>query len=98
MTKAALRSLVRVAAAELAHDNVRVNAVSPGPVQTPIFGKMGQSPEQLQQMGEQLTGLIPQHRFAAADEIAGVVTFLASESASYITGVEIAADGGLTQV
>lgn len=98
MTKAALRSLVRVSAAELASVNVRVNAVSPGPVQTPIFGKMGQSPEQLRDLATQMTSLIPQRRFAEADEIASVVTFLASEDASYITGVEIAADGGLTQV
>jgi NAD(P)-dependent dehydrogenase (short-subunit alcohol dehydrogenase family) len=98
MTKAALRSLVRVAAAELASLNVRVNAVSPGPVQTPIFSKMDMTIEQQQQQAAYLLSLVPMKRFASASEIASVVAFLASENASYITGVEIAADGGLTQV
>jgi NAD(P)-dependent dehydrogenase (short-subunit alcohol dehydrogenase family) len=97
-TKAALRSLVRVAAAELADLGVRVNAVSPGPIETPLYGKLGLSPETVQGFAKELIGRVPMKRFGTADEVAKAVLFLASDDASFMTGEEIVLDGGMTRV
>lgn len=97
-TKAALRSYVRVWAAELAERGVRVNAVSPGPIETPIYAKMGMPPAQLDAFGQQIVSSVPLGRFGTPQEIAEAVRFLASPAASYINGVELAVDGGFTQV
>ncbi len=97
-TKAALRSIVRVSAAELAGNKIRVNSIAPGLVETPIYGKLGMGPAELEQFSQGMVGQVPLARFANSDEIASVAAFLASADASYITGSEIAADGGLAQV
>ncbi|HWJ20394.1 MAG TPA: SDR family oxidoreductase [Geobacterales bacterium] len=97
-SKAAARSLVRVLAAEFASRGVRVNAISPGPIETPIFGKLGLPDEQLQSIAGGLIQKIPLGRFGHADEIAKAVLFLASDNASFITGVELVADGGWTEI
>jgi NAD(P)-dependent dehydrogenase (short-subunit alcohol dehydrogenase family) len=97
-TKAALRSLTRTLAAELTSRNIRVNAVSPGSIDTPIVTKLGLTEEQLQEMGKAVLQKIPAGRFGSSDEVASVVTFLASSDASYITGSEIAVDGGRLQL
>jgi NAD(P)-dependent dehydrogenase (short-subunit alcohol dehydrogenase family) len=97
-TKAALRSLTRTLASELLPRNIRVNAVSPGVIETPLFSKLGLPEETVAEIGKGLLAQIPQKRFGTAEEIAKVVVFLASTDASYITGVELAVDGGRTQL
>jgi NAD(P)-dependent dehydrogenase (short-subunit alcohol dehydrogenase family) len=93
-TKAALVSLTRTFAAELLPKGIRVNAVAPGPIETPSMGKLGMSEEQLQGLMEQLTSTIPMGRIGQADEIARAVLFLASDDASFMTGETITLDGG----
>jgi NAD(P)-dependent dehydrogenase (short-subunit alcohol dehydrogenase family) len=97
-TKAALRAVVRGAATELAARKIRVNAVSPGPIETPIFGKMGLSRNAADEFLKDAATRIPLGRIGAADEVAGTAVFLASADASFITGSEIAVDGGFAQV
>jgi NAD(P)-dependent dehydrogenase (short-subunit alcohol dehydrogenase family) len=96
--KAAARSLVRTAAREFAARGVRVNAVSPGPIATPIYGKLGFPQETLDGFAADLRARTPLGRFGAAEEVAGAVLYLASPGASYVTGAELAVDGGLAQV
>src|SRR4051812_18607424 len=98
MTKGALRSLVRVAAAELASRGIRVNAVCPGAIETPLWSKLGLPAEALKAAGEALTAQIPLGRWGRPEEVARAVLFLASTDAAYITGTELAVDGGLAQV
>ncbi len=97
-SKAALRSVVRVASAELAAQGIRVNAVSPGPIGTPFWGKIGLPDEVLQGAAEAITNQTALKRFGQPEEVAKAVLFLASNDASYITGHEIAVDGGINQV
>jgi len=97
-TKAALRSLARTAAAEFAGRNIRVNAVAPGPIATPIFGRTGLPQEAIDDFAKEIIQKVPLKRFGQPEEIAGVVAFLASSDASYITGVELNVDGGLGQL
>ncbi len=97
-TKAATRSMVRVLAAELAGRAIRVNAIAPGPINTPMFGKSGLPPEQLPAMKASFAAKVPLGRVAEPDEIARVALFLACGDSSYLTGAEIAADGGWTEV
>ncbi|MEO1272675.1 MAG: SDR family oxidoreductase [Myxococcota bacterium] len=97
-TKAALRSLVRTAASELAGQGIRVNAVSPGPVETPIYGKTGMPGEQLDAFATQIINKVPLGRFGTPDELAQVALFLVSDEASFVTGAEYVVDGGMTQV
>lgn len=97
-TKAALRSLARTAAAELVERNIRVNAVAPGPIVTPIFGRTGLPQQVIDDWAKDLVGKVPMKRFGQPEEVAGVVAFLASRDSSYVTGVEINVDGGLGQL
>lgn len=97
-SKAAVRSLTRTLAAELASRHIRVNAIAPGPIETPIFGRMGMPPEAVQQMVEGILQQSPMHRFGAANEVANVALFLASNQSSYLTGGEVCVDGGIGQL
>ncbi len=97
-TKGALRSFNRVLTAELAPRNIRVNSVAPGPIGTPIYGKMGMPEEAVAQMGESFAANVPLKRFGEPKEIAEAVLFLASDEASYVNGVELSIDGGLSQI
>jgi NAD(P)-dependent dehydrogenase (short-subunit alcohol dehydrogenase family) len=97
-TKAALRSLARTAAAELVGRGIRVNAVAPGPIVTPIFGRTGLSKEAFEEVAKEIVETVPMKRFGQPEEVAAVVAFLASQDASYITGVEINVDGGYGQI
>jgi len=97
-TKAALRSLARTTAAELAVRGIRVNAVAPGPIVTPIFVRTGLPQEAIDEFAKEIISKVPMKRFGQPEEVAGTVAFLASQDASYITGVEINVDGGLGQI
>ena len=97
-SKAALRSLARTLAEELIERGIRINAISPGPVSTPIYGKLGVPQEQLQEFASQLQQQIPMHRFAKSEEIAKAVLFLASEDSSFVLGEELVVDGGWTEL
>ncbi|WP_424192544.1 SDR family oxidoreductase [Ampullimonas aquatilis] len=93
-SKAAVRSLARSLSAELIGRGVRVNSISPGPIETPIFGKLGLPSEAVGQMAEQIKSGIPAGRFGQADEIAKLAVFLASDESSYIVGEDFLIDGG----
>jgi NAD(P)-dependent dehydrogenase (short-subunit alcohol dehydrogenase family) len=97
-TKAALRSLARTAAAELVGRGIRVNAVAPGPIVTPIFGRTGLPQQAIDEFAKEVVAKVPMKRFGQPEEVAGAVAFLASQDASYITGVEINVDGGAGQI
>lgn len=97
-TKAAVRSFARSFSAELAPKKIRVNSVNPGPVETPIFGKMGLNKEQAAGLSDQVTKHSPLGRFGRPGEIADAVVFLASDESSFMCGAELAVDGGLGQV
>ena len=97
-SKAAARSLARTLSAELAPKGIRVNAVSPGAIATPIYGKMGLPPEHLEQMAGQIQKQIPLGRFGQPEEIAAAVVFLASDDSSYCLGAELVVDGGMSQL
>ena len=94
-SKAALNSYTRTAATELAPRKIRINSVNPGPVFTPIFGKTGMSEDQLSGFAEAMQKRIPLKRFGQPEDIANLVSFLASDEASFITGSEYNIDGGI---
>jgi NAD(P)-dependent dehydrogenase (short-subunit alcohol dehydrogenase family) len=97
-TKAALRSFARTVAAELVARNIRVNTVAPGPIATPILSRTGLPKESVDEFLKKIVSKVPMKRLGQPEEVAGVVAFLASQDASYITGVEINVDGGLGQI
>jgi NAD(P)-dependent dehydrogenase (short-subunit alcohol dehydrogenase family) len=94
-SKAALNSYTKTSATELAPRKIRVNAINPGPVNTPIYGKTGMSEEQLGGMAETFQNRVPLKRFGEASEVAKLVSFLASDDSSYITGSEYNIGGGI---
>ncbi len=97
-SKAALRGLVRSLASELAPKNIRANVVSPGPIPTPGMDRLGLPAEQLEAVKDQFVSEVPLSRMGTVEDIANAITFLASEQAAYITGVELGVDGGHAQV
>ena len=97
-TKAAVRSFARTAANELKDRNIRVNAVAPGPISTPIFGRAGLTEEQIAGFKAGISDRVPMRRMGRPEEIANAVAFLASDDASYITGVELNVDGGMANL
>jgi len=94
-SKAALNSYTRTAATELSTRKIRVNSVNPGPVSTPIFAKTAMTEEQLNEFSSAVQNRIPLKRFGQPADIAKLVTFLASDDASFITGGEYNIDGGI---
>jgi NAD(P)-dependent dehydrogenase (short-subunit alcohol dehydrogenase family) len=94
-SKAAMHSLVKVAATELAPRGIRVNAVSPGPIDTPLFGKTGLDEAALQGFAAAMQHRIPLKRFGTSDEVAKLVVFLSGSEAGFITGAEYVIDGGV---
>jgi NAD(P)-dependent dehydrogenase (short-subunit alcohol dehydrogenase family) len=97
-SKAAVRSLARSISAELAARGIRVNVVSPGPISTPIYRKLGLSKEAVDAFATSIVAQVPLKRFGKPEEVAQTALFLASNASSYITGVELNVDGGLGQV
>ena len=97
-TKAAVRSFARGWTSDLKSRKIRVNSLSPGPIETPIFEKIGLTPAQMEQFATEITADVPLGRMGRSDEIAKTALFLASDDSSYITGVDLCVDGGLGQV
>jgi NAD(P)-dependent dehydrogenase (short-subunit alcohol dehydrogenase family) len=97
-TKAAVRSFARTWTSDLKGRKIRVNSLSPGPIETPIFGKMGLTEEQANGFKQALPGMVPLGRMGSDEEIAKAVLFLASDDGSYITGIDLVVDGGMSQV
>ncbi len=94
-TKAAVRSMVRTLAAELAPQGIRVNAISPGPIDTPVWDRIGVTKDQLK---KRTSSAVPMGRPGKPEEIAEALVFLASDESSFMTGSEIAIDGGRAQI
>ncbi|GCE29338.1 oxidoreductase [Dictyobacter alpinus] len=97
-TKAAVRSFARSWTLDLQARHIRVNAVSPGPVNTPGLSGLAPDEQQAEQMRNFLASTVPMGRLADPDEIAKVVVFLASDDSSFVTGIELFADGGQAQI
>lgn len=94
--KAALRSLVQSLSLELIGRGIRVNAISPGPIDTPGFGRWDIPQEAVQAIREEFTRKSPCKRFGTPDEVAKAALFLASDDSSYVVGAEIVVDGGFS--
>jgi len=92
--KAGLRSLARNLGAELVPRGIRVNCFSPGPIETPLFHRSGLAPEALPGIRQSIIDMVPMKRFGTPEEAADAVLFLAGDSASYITGIDLFVDGG----
>ncbi|MGV3522825.1 MAG: SDR family oxidoreductase [Candidatus Sericytochromatia bacterium] len=97
-TKAALRSFAKSVGAEVLPRGIRVNVVSPGPIETPIYDRLGLDSAQKSAFQQDMTQQVPMKRFGTAQEVAKTVRFLASDDASYISGAEILVDGGLVEL
>jgi len=95
-TKAAVVNMAKTMSADLAERGIRVNAVSPGPVETPIFGRAGISSEQSRQTKEWLQNQTLVKRMAEPEEIAEAVLYLSSDVSSFVIGTELVIDGGMT--
>jgi NAD(P)-dependent dehydrogenase (short-subunit alcohol dehydrogenase family) len=97
-TKAAVRSLARSWILDLKGRNIRINVVSPGPIETPGLTGLAANETEARQLKELLAGTVPLGRMGQPDEIAKVVSFLASDDASFVNGAELFVDGGAAQV
>ena len=97
-TKAAVRSFARSCTAELKSRRIRVNAVSPGPIETPVYDKLGMSEAEAKDFVAGVLAGVPMGRMGTPDEIAKAVLFLASDDSSYVTGAELFVDGGMAQI
>lgn len=97
-SKGALRAYARVLTTEVKDREIRVNSIAPGPIATPIYDKMGLPAEVLEEMGKGFAAANPMGRFGTPDEVANTALFLASDDASYINGIEIEVDGGMSQI
>jgi NAD(P)-dependent dehydrogenase (short-subunit alcohol dehydrogenase family) len=95
-SKAALLSLAKTLSGELIGRGIRVNAISPGPISTPLYGKLGLTPEQLDATAKGILGMVKAGRFGEPSEIAKAVVFLASDETRFAVGSELIVDGGLS--
>ena len=94
-SKAALSSLARTLSNELSPRGIRVNEVSPGPIETPIFATMGLTPDQESGFKQTMAGMVPLKRLGTSEEVAKAVLYLASADSSFLLGAKIRIDGGL---
>ena len=83
---------------DLKHRKIRVNAVSPGPIDTPGIDGLAKSEEEIEQLKKSVISAVPMGRMGSPDEIAKVVSFLASDESSFVTGIELFVDGGMAQI
>ena len=97
-TKAAVRSFARTWTVDLKSRGIRVNAISPGPIDTPGINNMGLTGEQTEEFKKNIVATVPMGRMGDPDEIAKAALFLASDDSSYVTGVELFVDGGMAQI
>jgi NAD(P)-dependent dehydrogenase (short-subunit alcohol dehydrogenase family) len=97
-TKAAVRSLARGFSAELIGQGVRVNTISPGPIETPIYGKLGLDQQQLEGMSAQILAKVPSGRFGQPSDIAQAALYLASPASQYMVGEDLLIDGGMARL
>ena len=97
-SKGALRAYARVLTAEVKDRGIRVNSIAPGPIATPIYEKMDLPQETVEEMGKGFASQVPLGRFGTSEEIANAALFLASDDASYINGIELEVDGGMSQI
>jgi len=97
-TKAAVRSFARGWTVDLKSRKIRVNAISPGPIDTPGVKSLGLTDAQLEQFKTEIVGAVPLARMGRPDEIASAALFLASDDSSYVTGIELFVDGGMAQI
>ena len=97
-SKGALRAYARVLTSEVKSRGIRVNSIAPGPIETPLYGKMDLPMDVVEEMGKGFAAQVPLGRFGSSEEVANLALFLASEDASYINGAEFEVDGGLSQV
>ena len=97
-SKAAIRSFARTWTVDLKHRKIRVNAISPGPIDTPGIDGLARHDEQAGQLKKSLITAVPMGRMGSPDEVAKAVLFLASNDSSFVTGVELFVDGGMAQI
>lgn len=97
-SKAALISFAKTLSSELLPLGVRVNVVSPGPVSTPLYGRLGMEAAQLDEMAKSIQEQIPLKRFGTSEELASTVLFMSSADSAFIVGTELIADGGMSQL
>ncbi|MCA8980325.1 MAG: SDR family oxidoreductase [Planctomycetes bacterium] len=97
-SKAAVRNIARTLTSELAPRGIRINILSPGPIETPIYGKLGKSEAEIGEMAAGFASMVPLGRFGGADETAAAALFLVSDQSSFVTGADLHVDGGLAQV
>ncbi|GGE13197.1 MULTISPECIES: SDR family oxidoreductase [Rhizobium] len=98
LTKGALLTLAKTLSGELIGRGIRVNAVSPGPIATPLYSKLGASEADSKAMTAQIQSQIPVGRFGSPSEVAKTIIFLASDEAAYIVGSELVIDGGMSNL
>jgi NAD(P)-dependent dehydrogenase (short-subunit alcohol dehydrogenase family) len=97
-TKAAVRSFARTWTADLKDRKIRVNTLSPGPIDTPIFETVVTEKDQVEQLKAGFAAQVPLGRMGRPEEIATVALFLASDDSSFVTGIDLSVDGGMAQV
>jgi NAD(P)-dependent dehydrogenase (short-subunit alcohol dehydrogenase family) len=97
-SKAAVRSFARCWTTDLRHRKIRVNSISPGPIETPIVNKAGVTREQADEFMASLVAAVPLGRMGTPDEVANAAVFLACDDSGYVAGIELFVDGGMAQV
>jgi NAD(P)-dependent dehydrogenase (short-subunit alcohol dehydrogenase family) len=93
--KAAVKNMAKTMSADLVSKGIRVNSISPGPIETPLLKRTGMTGEQLKQTSEWILGQVPLKRFGTGEEIAEAVLYLCSPAAGFTVGADLVIDGGM---